>query len=107
LLDVYQQAIMGPRLQHLYHLIERARGEIRREVSNEVAAAMMAGPLFYHLVLIQPLGGHEPAQLLEHLADAALYGIAASSPAGSRPALCHFEQSSALIFQRYFAPQKA
>lgn len=86
LLDVYQQAIMGPRLQHLSHLIERARarGEIRREVSNEVAAAMIAGPLFYHLILIQPLGGPEVAQLLEHLADAALYGIAARSSARSR-----------------------
>jgi len=65
--------------------------DLKQRCQSQPALALtpksgMAGPLFYHLVLIQPLGGHEPAQLLEHLADAALYGIAASSPVGSRPA---------------------
>jgi len=85
LLDLYQKAIMEPRLQGLYQLIERAqaRGEIRREVRSEVVAAMIAGPLFYQLVLIQPMGAPLPADLPEQLVDAALYGIAASHSAGS------------------------
>ena len=77
---------MGPRFQRLYHLVEqlRSRGEIRHEASREVAADMIAGPLFYHLVLIQPLGGgSQPAEMLEQLADAALYGIASSNHAQS------------------------
>jgi hypothetical protein len=45
---------------------------------------MIAGQLFYHLVLIQPLGGgSQSADVLEELADAALYGIASSSLAQS------------------------
>jgi Tetracyclin repressor-like, C-terminal domain len=54
LLDLYQQASMGTRFQRLYHLVEqvRSRGQIRHEVSNELAAEMIAGPLFYHIVLI-------------------------------------------------------
>jgi hypothetical protein len=42
---------------------------------------MMAASLFYLLVLIQPQGGPEVAQLLEQLVDAALYGMATSSQA--------------------------
>ena len=86
LLDLNQQASMGPRLQRLYHLVEqvRSRGEIRHEASLEVVADMIAGPLCYHLVLTQPLGGgSQPADVLEQLADAALYGIPSSNHAQS------------------------
>lgn len=78
LLAIYRTVILGPRLERLHTLITRARqrGEIRDDLATSVIADLIAGPLFYHLVVVAQVDQTLSNDLPEQLTHAILDGIA-------------------------------
>jgi AcrR family transcriptional regulator len=76
LLALYRTHILLPRFEQLRGLIERARsrGELRSDLSTEVACAMIAGPLFlYYLAVLTEMD--MPSNSAHQLTQSILSGI--------------------------------
>jgi AcrR family transcriptional regulator len=77
--------VVPTRLHDFARLIERARerGELRADLSTEVALGMIAGPIFYHWLLGGIVSSSPPpADLAEQIVEAIFHGLA-----GTREAL--------------------
>jgi AcrR family transcriptional regulator len=82
LLAIYHAHLFAPRLRQMRALVERARArhELREDIPVEIAAAMIAGPLFlYLLVLLVDDDVRWPAHRSEEFTRAILHGIGAKT----------------------------
>ncbi|RAQ98020.1 TetR/AcrR family transcriptional regulator [Thermogemmatispora tikiterensis] len=77
----FVERLFVPRLQQFIELIKQAqeRGEVRRDLDPWLVIDLVAGPLFYHLML-GPLAPSQPQplneEIIERLIDAVFEGIA-------------------------------
>ncbi|WP_376797064.1 TetR/AcrR family transcriptional regulator [Thermogemmatispora sp.] len=78
---VFIERLFAPRQQQFVELIREAqeRGEVRRDLDPWLIIDLIAGPLFYHLMLA-PLAPSQPQplneDLIERLIDAVFLGLA-------------------------------
>jgi AcrR family transcriptional regulator len=82
--------LFAPRLQQFVELIRlgQERGEVRRDLDPQLIIDLIAGPLFYHLILL-PVMPSQPLseELIEELIEAVFQGIApTAAPQGACPA---------------------
>jgi AcrR family transcriptional regulator len=95
LLALYRERLLAPRIEQIRSLVERARGrgEIRDAMPTEIAAAVIAGPLFlYYLTVLAKADSEWPPNLVEELTAAILQGIGVarkSSLRGTRRGWIH------------------
>ncbi|MBX5450830.1 TetR/AcrR family transcriptional regulator [Thermogemmatispora sp.] len=84
----FVERLFAPRLQQFIELIREAqeRGELRRDLDPWLVIDLIAGPLFYHLML-GPLAPSQPPpldeSLIERLIEAVFLGLAPRSAASS------------------------
>ncbi|MCL4543351.1 MAG: TetR/AcrR family transcriptional regulator [Chloroflexi bacterium] len=83
----YQTALLAPRRKALARLVElgKERGELRDDLDIDIVIDVMAGPLFYHLML-SPASNALPSDLSERLVSAVWHGIGRRSEQTEQPA---------------------
>jgi AcrR family transcriptional regulator len=83
LLAAYREHLLEPRLEQMRTLLNRARqrGELRPDVSIDMASAVVAGPLFlYYLSLLAGGGLQLPRDVSAAFTRLILRGIGATKP---------------------------
>jgi AcrR family transcriptional regulator len=83
LMASYREHLLTPRLGQLRAIVERARthGELRADLSTDVACAIIAGPLFlYYLTILADVEMNLPSDLAEQFTVLILDGIGRSHP---------------------------
>ena len=81
LMAIYRERVLRPRLDQARSLVNRARarGELRRNLPADLAAALVGGPLFlYYLALLAEADVDLPADPAGDLTRLILHGIARS-----------------------------
>ncbi len=81
LMASYREHLLNPRLGQLRAVVERARtrGELRTDLSVDVACALIAGPLFlYYLTILADVEMNLPGDLAEQFTARILNGIGSS-----------------------------
>ena len=81
LMASYREHLLTPRLGQLRAVVERARtrGELRADLSTDIACAIIAGPLFLHyLTILADLEMNLPGDWAEQLTSLILDGIGGS-----------------------------
>jgi AcrR family transcriptional regulator len=83
LMAIYRERILVPRLAQVRLLVERARarGELRQDLSTDLAAALVGGPIFlYYLALVTNTDVALPDKPADGLAKLVLGGISKRRP---------------------------
>jgi AcrR family transcriptional regulator len=78
--QVFLTQLLIPRIQRFMYMIEQAqaREEIRRDIDWTLALELIAGPIFFHLVIthyLEPSMSSPDDQWVEQMIDAVMHGI--------------------------------
>jgi AcrR family transcriptional regulator len=78
--QVFLTQLLIPRLQRFMYMIEKAqaREEIRKDIDWTLALELIAGPIFFHLLIthhLEPSMSSYDDKWVEQMIDAVMYGI--------------------------------
>jgi AcrR family transcriptional regulator len=78
--QVFLKQLLFPRIQRFMYMIEQAqaRGEIRRDIDWTLALELIAGPIFFHLLIthyLDPSMSSSDDKWVEQMIDAVMHGI--------------------------------
>jgi AcrR family transcriptional regulator len=78
--QVFLNQLLIPRFQQFMHMVEKAkaREEIRRDIDWTLALELIAGPIFFHLLIthnLAPAMSSSDDKWVEQMIDAVMHGI--------------------------------